>query len=502
MMGPFYKNIFVAILLSSVAPNAIGAPTNDWQLLILQGRNAEEARNYADSIRTFSKALTLAETRNLAPKCVPISLCRQIRSELLSGQIARAEPLFNRVVNLAEKQKRDKTFDPEVGIWMADVADTYLAKKTGAYSALCIKHSNTLKMLAIDVTKKEYADSLISLARLYVESGQIDEGVRIFARVESINSSNTGKNQLPYTLYQEAIRCKILRKFDYAERLELIAMKRSSAGSQVSLSAAIPAHYCLISMCSLAEGKDEQANHWSAMAIKEVKRITPLHDKQLAKSYLSTLMPCVKSDEMHNQLRLAESEYKLLVKVQEALFPDDPRQLYGTMALLTDTLANEHKYPEWERQLKKTVAIALLPQSCVEKDLPDLYMRLGMAQAFQNKIDLAGGTFTRALELDGSNNQFHSSLTLLWWGFLLSGKKSYSQAEDKLTQSLNIARALPPQRRGTVAADALQILSIIRLQSGKKKEAQSLVEQSIAEIKLQKEIHSKLGPDIYHRVGS
>ncbi len=502
-MYPRLQRLSLIILASfACAIPAFSEALKDWQALIFQGRNAEEAGKYTSSIAAFSKAVALARAGGLPAKCLPISLCRQIRSELLFGQANAAEPLFNQLVALAEKQKRDNTFDPEVGVWMADVADTYMSKKIAAPAELKIKHSNRLKMLAIDVTKKEYVDSLMTLARFYIENGQLDDGVRILVRIEAANESKTKRNDLPDILYREAVRCRVLQKFEPAKQITKIAIEKAKAGASTSRANSVPAYICFMGLCALAEHKDQEAQKLLKDAIKEGRNSVSTPNKRLVKSELLTLVPTIKSDELRNKLPLAAAEYIFLLTAQQEMFSDDLPEQYLTLSLLTNTLANDHKYPQLEHYLKQSVTVAQLPQSCVQKDLSDLYMRLGIAQALENKTDESNDSFSKALELDGSHAQFHSALTLLWWGFHLNSNKRYGQAETKLTKAIQLADTLPIDRRGTIAADALQILSFIQIQNGNRRGAEASLKQSTAEIQQQKQIHSKLGPDIYHRVGS
>ncbi len=125
--------------------------------------------------------------------------------------------------------------------------------------------------------------------------------------------------------------------------------------------------------------------------------------------------------------------------------------------------------------------------------------RLAIYQNSSQKSKKANEAFSNALKAEKDKKSFHSALVLFWWGYFLRDSQQ-SLAIKKLNEASQIARTLPVEKRGTVLSDAIMVQSYIEGHNGRKREQQSLIQQSTVEIELQKKLKSKLGPDFYHRL--
>jgi hypothetical protein len=75
-------------------------------------------------------------------------------------------------------------------------------------------------------------------------------------------------------------------------------------------------------------------------------------------------------------------------------------------------------------------------------------------------------------------------------------------AAEKLNMDFKQAKAIPPEQRGTLLADVLELASPIRAKHGEVRQAALFEKQSQAELDLQKKLKVKfnLDLDFYHRI--
>ncbi len=236
------------------------------------------------------------------------------------------------------------------------------------------------------------------------------------------------------------------------------------------------------------EGKDYYS--------KALKAASKVSDVKAVMSYLDLLVADANSE---NQFTLSETELNQILAVQQCI-SKDTRYQYWTMRALHWSLSSQNKYKESSDYLQRALAVVQNNKNFVPKDLSDLHLQLGMTNAYNHQMEKANQEFTKSLELDKDQNGFHYAMILFLWGHRLIDGGQIPQASEKLSLALKKANNLSAAKRGTLRADALTLLANIQRQSGNKVEAEKLERESSEEVKVQKQLGSKLGPDFFHRL--
>jgi tetratricopeptide (TPR) repeat protein len=490
------------ILLCIVFPVAVLAatPLDRWHTFVADGASNESKGEHETAIGSFALAAAEAEKNKLPVKFLEIALCRQTEVEILANQVAKAEPHYQHLVSLVKADKLSGSLDPEVGVWLVDLADTYQARLNPKIREDCLKHACQLKSMTFGGAHHECTDCLMQLARYYFEHDRLDNGAKTLDTILTVKSKTMGSDPsaLGNMLNFLAIGYKNQGRYDLAGQLENRVIKMSNENSS-SLQSGLPAFYLLLGMNCLAQGKKSQANQFYANALQQCQKISDTRRKDLARIYLELLLEPIRLDRDKKRLAMAEAEFKQLMQVQKTLRLD-PRYEYGACTLLADVLLSEGKFREAEEYLTRAIDIAKLPNSCVGKDLPDLYLRLAMVRSCQRHIDAADKTFVAALSAESDKSGFHSTHVYLMWTQFWQSYDRFDIALEKLKPALKNAGLLPPEKRGTLLADALEMMSQIESHNGRPKEAKTLRQSSAEEVQLQHKLNSKLGPDIFHRL--
>jgi hypothetical protein len=493
---PFWMLLCIVFPVAALAT----APLDRWHTLVADGASNESKGEHETAIGSFALAAAEAEKSKLPVKFLEIALCRQTEVEILANRVAKAEPHYERLVSLVKADKLSGSLDPEVGVWLVDLADTYQARLNPKIREDCLKHACQLKSMTFGGAHHECTDCLMQLARYYFEHDRLDNGVKTLETILSVKSKTIGNDPsaLGNMLNFLAIGYKNQHRYDLAEQLESFVIKMTSENTP-TLQAGLPAFYLLLGMNSLSQNKNVKAKESFAIAVKECSRIKGTQQKEIAKSYLSLLIQPAQTDMDDHKLAVSETDFKQLLAVQRRLFKD-PREQYGPLTFLGHILDGEHKYSEGEACTKQAIAIARLPNSCVEKDLPELYMRLATYQSFHRTLEESNKTYADALRSEKDPTGFHATYVLFWWGWSLKEHKLFPQSIEKLNLAVKNAHALPPEKRGTLLADSLAILSTDQAQTGNLDQAKRTTQDSIIEIEVQRKLNTKLGPDFFHRL--
>jgi len=146
------------------------------------------------------------------------------------------------------------------------------------------------------------------------------------------------------------------------------------------------------------------------------------------------------------------------------------------------------------------IEIAKTPGSLCEKDVPDLYLQVALHRGFSQQMDTANPAFAKAIDTEPDKSGFHATLVYLYWGCLARENGQYPLAAEKLNIALKMAKTLPPEKRGTLLADTMFMAGTVKEHLGSATEGKSLRLASVSEIEIQKKLHSKLGPDFFHRL--
>jgi len=287
---------------------------------------------------------------------------------------------------------------------------------------------------------------------------------------------------------QLAIEYKTEHKYAQGKQLELRVLQMAN-GKPNFLTTEVFSAYLLLGMSAAAEGNSAESQKYFDDAIKEAAKVKRASDKQndRLRIVLESLKEAIWRDRLENKFGLAEVEYKQLLEAEQIIFAN-PLYLEGTLTRLAAVLEMENKYKECEGYLRRCISLGRNPGTYVDTEMFSLYLRLGICQSCQHKMNEANVSFDQALKAEKNKTGFHTGLILLRWGSCLSNNGRHTEASEKLNQALKVARALPPAKRGTLLSETLEALSGVELHFGKEKEARSLHAASLAEAQSQQHL--------------
>jgi len=496
---------FLASILLPLA--ALCTPLDDWDTLVLDGSKHKYEGQYNLAIPSFTKALSFAEKQKLPNKCVPISLCRLAEVELITNHVKEADSHLDRIVNLIKTQKEANTLNPQVSFWAAALSDAYEDNHKPDTRELCLKHACYLKNLVYGSNHRECIDCLTKLADYYIDENKIDKAIKTLEFIQALLTKQYGEdpNRFGNTLNDLAIRCENKHAFKQVEKLELEAVKIARR-SKSTLSTGLPAFYCLLGINALDQGKSAGSVRYFQNASQQSFKINGTINKENAAKYLAPLPNIIWQINATNKLALAEKQYRNLLPIYKVISPAPNIQyeLFFNLAkvlYMQDGITNTTKrHPEAIKYYKNCIEIAKHLNGDYRFYLPDLYAVLASSQLSLHKLDEATKSFEAALGAVVGKNEWRTASIYLLWGRQLRAMGEGHMAAQKLNIAYEQSVKLPPEKRGTVLADLLRLLAIDAKGYGNEKRAQLFAKQSIAEIKLQKKLKSKLGPDIFHRM--
>jgi hypothetical protein len=481
----------------AIQSKAFGLPLMArWQALMDDGPAQQAKGNYDNAIRAFSLAATLAEREKLPPKCLPLALCRLTQVEVLSNHYDSAELHFLQLIKLVKAEKEDGILDPEVGVWLVDLSDTYQARQNPKSRESCLKHACQLKALTFGGTHRECLECLSILIHYYLDHGNVDQAVRTLSTLIVLQEKTMGKNPNAAcnVLNQEAINYEKQHKYETAKKLGLAALRIAKTTSGVS-SAALPTFNAFLGMNAFAQGNTVEGKSHFDQALAECGQVKRNQDKELLGMYLEVLTEATKAE--MDKFPVKEATLKHILAMEKLAHLDLRRQ-YGAFSLLACIHASGQVEDDAACiPLRHAIEIAKLPGSAVEKDLADLYLRLGI---YSSNLDASCAAFDQALQFETDKKGFHTGLVLFWWAWKYSYHGQPALAYDKCQSALKTARALPPESRGTLLANSLQLLAPMERDRYGQSAADIVARQSAQELQLQRKLGTKLGPDFYHQL--
>jgi tetratricopeptide (TPR) repeat protein len=492
------------LLLTS---QAFCAPVDDWDALILQGSHDKFEGKYDSATQSFNKAVSLAEKQKLADKCLPISLCRLAEAELFANNVKEADSHFEQITNLISSQKQAHKLDPQVNFWAVALADAYLTNHEAETKELCLKHACYLKTLVYGAVHRECTNCLTKLADCYIGEDKVDKAMKILEMREGLLTKQLGKDADRYgdAINSLALKCENGHMYKQAKELEQVVVDIAKTNTG-SLNAGFPAFYTFLGMNAMAQGKKAESREAFTQAIRECSKINDFQRKQWACKYLDPLVISLDNmgpgDSSINQ----ETVYKTLLSAYQKMTTGPDLQYHILLALSriigreTEIQHSIKRTPEVKELLTEAISINERPGSSWKSHLPSLYIALACCDIRLGNYDQAQLMFTKALDIDPNKTNFHRGTIYLQWGAALECANQWELARAKFNSAFKIASSLTPRERGTLLADLLQKLAIKSEQSGDLDKARHLFEQSSAEIKLQKKLNSKLGPDMFHRM--
>ncbi len=494
------RSFFLLIVLLIIQLKAYAAAIDDWQKFILDGSSYKFDGKYNLAIESFKKALELAKNQKFPPKCLPISLCRLADVEVITNKIDEAEAHSQKIVEILKQQKDAGILDPQVNFWAAVLSDSYLDNTRPATREKCLKRACYLKNLIYGGTHDQSIGSLSTLACYYIDQSEIEKAIHILSLSQDILEKKYGKNPdgLGESINQLALKYRKEGKYDQSNRLELFVIDRAKR-SIACLHNGLPAFYSLLGMNALVSGADAEYKEYFRRALAACSALKNKRERKQSEQYIDILTLPSFSDVQRQKAGIAERELRHILEMEQMIGAEN-KTLYKTYPLLAAAIISKKgaNFDEYEKYMNNAITIAKLPNSEFKKDIPDLYMRLGLTDGSPNRMAKSNIAFSKALEAETDKHGFHATLVLFWWAWELSNEGD--EPLQKLEIALKQAHALALANLGTLLADLLKLKAdIVRARSNADL-ASSLEQQSIAEIKLQKKLNSKLGPDFYHRM--
>ncbi len=326
--------LMLSALFFSVASPAFGSdPVKEWEALISKGANYEGCGDYANAIGAFAEAISLTEKGKLPPKCLPISLCRLLRSELMIKRISEAEPYFQRLIRVVQQQQSDGTLSGEVKVWLVDTSDPYMLDKDPLTREVCIKHSCKLKLLGMGL-QTESLNALMVLAQYYIDQNKMPNAIDTIERVETFKEKKLNRSTLVDVLFEMASNCTSTNQHTQAIELAKEAIKKVTIDKTLSGIALSPL-YALVAMNELAQGKSAESARDFASARREAIKLKTERLSDKARGYFSLLEKPIWLSPRLDKLDFAINNFKGLLEVEEVAL-DTP----DTSPILREFLSN------------------------------------------------------------------------------------------------------------------------------------------------------------------
>lgn len=481
---------------------APGTPMDTWKSMISDGELQEAGRNHTKSIQSYEQAATFAQQNRLPARCFEMALCRQTAVEVLANLIPRANAHCDKLMALIAQEKANKTLDADLEVWVLNLANAYQAHTDPQTREQCLLKLSQINKVLYGDKNREYKMGQELLGNYY-QKNQTDQTSQLKAAQIQITKDEDRLKQAEqasdpfskgYFLNDLASLYRTTGQLDRAKSADLELIKMAKTNPQIA--DGLVGYYASLGSIEFAQGNVSQGKTYFDLAAKQGLKIKGNKQKvAIASVALDGLTKSAKSNKSDASTLLKE-----LLSVQEAVSAD-PRGQYTLHRMLSEVLQEEHKYDESDTHLERAIEIAQLPASLVEKDISGLYMKLALNRASRpGQMDKANAAFAKALECEKDKTGYQAALINLYWGAKARENGQFALATDKLNVALKDAQALGPEKRGTILADALIIVSAVQKHDGKDKEVPITVQKSTDEIQLQKRLGTKLGPDWFHRL--
>jgi tetratricopeptide (TPR) repeat protein len=507
-MTKLVKTLTVACSLTIFSPlginQTLATPASAWKHFYDEGEHALFIGDFRTAEQNYGLALEMLKSTGDHSLRLKFTLEKLTRSYLLDNNLNSAEQFYGQLKGLMYVGSSSTKLDQVFMVNLKELANGYERKWNRYHDQKCLEHSIELLQVASGDNDAKSCELMITLAQIYVTQGELKKATDLLRQAVSISEKRFGKNPngLPDMLDRFARDCEKKKNYGAAEQLELEAIKSTKASPGAS-QIHVPAYFEFLATNNIAQEK----NSWTAKlyhdrALSDYAKLKTQKDKESAQQFVGLLVDLIQAEKCKNSFHQPEAQLRELLSLQLAI-SSDPRCEYGTYNVMSTILEKSGNYQESEKCLLRTIEIAKLPHSCEEKDVPDLYLRLALLRWDKpGRMRDAERAFGEALAAEPDKNGFHSGLVLLYWGCKLRESGSYIEASEKLETALQKGLKLPPEKRGTLVADSLLVLSAVAGQLGNEREKQSLFDQSAAEVRLQKRLNPRpgAGPDFFHRV--
>jgi tetratricopeptide (TPR) repeat protein len=477
------------------------ASMDNWKSIMSRGDLYQVQHNHASAILSYREAAAFAAQNNLPANCSEMAICREAAVEVQSSLIAQANANCDKLMVLVAREKANKTLDPDLEVWVLNLANAYQANLDPHTREQCLQKLCLINRVLYGENNKEYKNAKALLGKYY-EHDQPLRAARIQTTVDQDGALQAEKNSDPMTqgfmLNQLAMHSRMTGDLERAKKADLQLLEMAKIHPQIA--DGLPTYYASLGTIELAQGNVAGSKSYFARAIKEGSKIRGNKKKEAVVSpSLSALVDSVKTDKDSKFPNLAGDELTQLLAVQRAVSAE-PRAQYTLNRLLGEVLQEEHKFEESEKHIERAIEIAKLPRSMVDRDIPGLYMQLATYQAARGQIAKSNELFAKAFAEESNKTGFDATRILVYWGGLANNRSDFTLAEEKLGLAIKQAKALPRAQRGTLLLDALFGSIPAKQKKGELKEVQQIWVEIVAEQSFQRTLNSGFGPNFFHRL--
>jgi tetratricopeptide (TPR) repeat protein len=178
------------------SPSAYGFDKTKWMDVKREGQNQENSGHYATAEKYYRESMRIAKDFP-SKSSERIETCYHIANILvLQGKYWEAEVFYQKLVMVVQEQKRDKTLDQEVLVWMEDLADSYGHAIHGWLEYLALEHAVQLRDIISGDENRYMAVTLRKLVTVLLNEAKYAEADPYANRLVRVTKKLTGKGEL------------------------------------------------------------------------------------------------------------------------------------------------------------------------------------------------------------------------------------------------------------------------------------------------------------------
>jgi tetratricopeptide (TPR) repeat protein len=160
------------------SPYACAGTTPSWNDIQNKGDQAQVNGELLEAAARFQQAADLAKTNYgvKSPQYLK-SIIRLTAVLVLNGQCDKAEPYYKQIMDLNLTKGKNGLIDPEVGVWVDDLGDTYFSRRNPKIREICLKHGLDIKTRIHGSENKYLGIYLNGLFDYYFNAGRYTEAL-------------------------------------------------------------------------------------------------------------------------------------------------------------------------------------------------------------------------------------------------------------------------------------------------------------------------------------
>jgi len=167
----------LAVMVITTSVSAAGT-TSAWEEIQNQGDKAQVEGQFLQAQTKFQAAANLAKsTYGVQSPQYLKSAIRLTSVLILDGHVDKAEPYYKQLVALNFAKGKSAGLDPEIGVWIDDLGDTYFSRRDPKTRELCLKHGLALKMRVHGENLKHLVMYLNGVFEFYFNSGRYEQAL-------------------------------------------------------------------------------------------------------------------------------------------------------------------------------------------------------------------------------------------------------------------------------------------------------------------------------------